>query len=101
MPFSFAAQRLYDQSYPGIQPLIDDSQTGPPVAPQYVVPTAPVTPAAGTVVHVGQALGGGQYASMPDDNMPASYITRAPDGTIVRKVIQSTPFGSASWYSAS
>jgi hypothetical protein len=100
MPFSFAAQRLYDQSYPGIQPLIDDSQTGPPVAPQYVVPPPVVIPTSGTIVHVGQALGGGQYASMPDDNMPASYITRAPDGTIVRKVIQYTPFGAAQWYSA-
>ena len=89
----------WDAQYPGLPPMIEASQTGPPVAAQYVVPGTPAPAAPGTVVQVGNALGrDGEYACLPGDNMPAGYVTRAPDGTFVRKVTQSTPWGTAAWY---
>lgn len=93
-----AAEKIYDARFPGIAPMIDDVQSGPPVAPQYVEPKAPPVPTPGTIVHVGQFLRDGQYAAFPDDNMLAGYLTVAPDGTLVRKVTVSTPFGVAQYY---
>lgn len=96
-----AMESLWDTAYPGLPAMIDDSQTGPPVCAQYV-PSGRVTPApvTGTVVHVGQFLRDGEYAALPDDNMPNGYVTRAPDGTFVRKMTNPTPFGVAQWYQA-
>lgn len=94
------AESLYDASYPGIAPLIDDVQTGPPVAGQYVEPAAPSAPTPGTVVHVGPYERNGEFGCMPDDNMPAGYVTRAPDGTWVKKVLLPTPFGTTAMYTA-
>lgn len=93
-------EALYDASYPGIAPLIDDVQTGPPVAAQYVEPVAPTANAAGTVVHVGPYERDGEYGCMPDDNMPAGYVTRAADGTWVKKVMLPTPFGTTALYTS-
>jgi hypothetical protein len=94
------SERFYDAGYPGIAPRIDDVQSGPPVAPQYVEPTAPVAPIQGTVVHVGSYLRDGEYACMPDDTMPAGFVTRAADGTWVKKVLLATPWGTAAIYSS-
>lgn len=95
------AEATYDAAFPGLPARVDDVQDGPFVAPQCVDPaTVAKASASGPVVHVGALLRNGQYASYPDDNMPANYITVAPDGVMVRKVVQPTPFGNAAWYQA-
>jgi hypothetical protein len=93
-----AREALYDAMFPGLPQMIDDVQNGPPVAPQYVEPQAPVAPPPGTILHIGQALLNGEWAAMPDDNMPVNYLTKAPDGSLVRKVVKATPWGTAAWY---
>jgi hypothetical protein len=107
VPHAYTAQeKLYDASYPGIAPLIDDSQTGPPVEPQYVEPTAPPKPASGTVVNIGPFLRtevqNGKmvslYAALPDDNMPAGFLMPGPGGQFLRKFVNATPWGTAQWY---
>ncbi|HET9319069.1 MAG TPA: hypothetical protein VFO27_04815 [Bryobacteraceae bacterium] len=100
------AEKLYDAAFPGIAPMIDDSETGPPVAPQYVEPTAPAKPAPGTVIDVGpfartETQNGklvNLYLAMPDDNMPAGFIFPGPGGAMLQKYVNSTPFGTAQWY---
>ncbi len=96
--FYAQAQTLYDAQYPGIEPLITASQTGPPVRAQYVEPGEPTKPTPGTVVSIGPYLRDGEYAALPDDNMPDGYITRGPNGTYLRKRTEPTPWGVAQWY---
>ncbi len=93
-----AEEALWDAQYPGLPPMVEASQTGPPVAAQYVHPGAAPPPVPGTIVHVGGYLRDGEYAALPDDNMPAGYVTRAPDGAFVHKVVHPTPWGTAQWY---
>lgn len=87
----------YDAAYPGIPALVDIAQTGPSL-PQYAPPTAPPAPKPGTVINIGPYLRDGEYAALPDDNMPDGYMTSGPGGTILRKITKVTPFGTAQWY---
>ena len=93
-------EKLYDASYPGIEPMIDDSQTGPPVTPKYGEPGAPVQAPPGTVEHVGPFQRDDKYTCMPDDNMPDGHIAKAKGmhGEDLKKVSSITPFGTSKWY---
>jgi hypothetical protein len=85
-------EKLYDATFPGLPPLVDAVQTGPPVAPQFVETIPPPPPPPGSIFHVGPYMRDGEYAAMPDDNMPAGFIGRAPDGKWVQKVEEPVPF---------
>ncbi len=104
---------LYNASYPGMPPRIDDSQIGPPVAEQFVEFVAAPPPPPGTIVHVGpflrtenRVMGGivtavSLFGCFPDDNMPAGFpVPYAYNGQmiLVHKVVNATPWGVAQWY---
>lgn len=110
LPHSYTqAETQYDAQYPGIPPLVDQSQTGPPVAAQYVPPSAPAPPAPGHVdigpflrtetrLINGQAYQVRLYEALPDDTARVGMMIPDPDGTVVHKVIDPTPWGVAMWY---
>lgn len=106
-------EKLYDAAFPGIAPLVDDSQTGPPVALQYVEPTTPPPPPPGTVSKVGafqredsRFMNGVWtdvyvFTAPAEDNMMAgSSIPYFYEGKsmVLHKVKAATPWGMAQWY---
>lgn len=85
-------EKAYDARYPGIPPLVDDVQNGPPVAPQYVEPATP--PPATSCAAIGVQLYGQYFQALAADTCADGY-TVTKDGHTFQK--RAYIFGNGWW----
>jgi len=71
----------------------------PPPAPPATLPIDAFTTPGGYIAVIGPTSGGGIYAVLAGDNVPAGEIVTAPDGHQYMRHQSTLPFGECNWYS--